>query len=233
MAYVQTDPVGVGQHTSNLGALAKTNDKRISLRPPEHIRVGQILFCEGDRGADAFQIISGTICFYRVLLDGRRLVCGFALAGEIFSLSHNGLHLYSAEAVSDCHFRRLSHRQSLDLADGEAVLRRKITAYLRNEPWVLQSEMLRLLHMHADESIAYFILDIGRRLNPDLTDGCRIRLDMSRIDIADFLGLTVETVCRALKRLTKSGFLSAVEPHEFIVRDINALRKLAGGKARD
>ena len=214
-------------------APARPGFHRSSIVPLQLIRAGKILFCDGDVGDHVYQVVSGTIRFFTVLLDGRRLVAGFAVAGEFFSLSHGGRHVFSSEAVSDCSYRVFSRSNVLGSIGEEFGLHSQIANRLQNEPWVMQSETLRLLHKSADEAIAYFIYNIGRRLNPNLCDGALVRIDMSRADIADFLGLTVETVCRGIKRLVKEGMVGGKGPHEFVIRDMRALRMLAGGASTD
>jgi CRP/FNR family transcriptional regulator, anaerobic regulatory protein len=188
-----------------------------------------MLFCDGDAGADVFQLISGTVRFSSVSADGRRLIAGFAVAGELFSLSHNNRHIFSAEAVTNCSFRRLPRTDAGRFPAG--VLKDRIKDHLLNEPWLLQSEILKLLHKSADEAIAYFIDNIGSRLNPNLANGSTVRLDMSRSDIADYLGLTVETVCRGITRMVKEGILAAKATQGLLIKDIRALRARAGGAA--
>ena len=104
----------------------------------------------------------------------------------------------------------------------------EVTDHLRNEPWKLQFDTLNRLHMTADESVARFICEIGSRSNPRFTNGSRVHLDMSRADIASYLGLTVETVVRALKRLTASGAMIAFAPHDYGIRDLESLLFHAG-----
>jgi CRP/FNR family transcriptional regulator len=224
---------GAHQFASNIHMFKRPASYRPAVVPLQLIKSGNVLFCDGDAGSDVFQVVSGTMRFFTVLFDGRRLVAGFAVAGEYFSLSYGGYHVFSAEAVSDCSYRRLARSYVLDSQNTDLPLREKIAAKLHNEPWMLQSETLRLLHKTADEAIAYFIYNLGRRLNPSLGDGSPVKLDMSRADIADFLGLTVETVCRGIKRLMKEGIVEATGPHDFFVKDLRALRLRAGSTSAD
>ena len=198
-------------------------------RPIEKLRSGQSIFVEGEEGTDVFLVVRGAVRFSAVLKDGRRLVSGFAVEGDHFSLSHNGRHIYSAEAACDLEVRRLVRSQIEERAAAGEEPWRRIVAGLESEPWVLQTEMLRLLHRNADESIASFVLELARRLNPTVSTNSRVRLDMSRADIADYLGLTVETVVRSLKRLTRNGPLTANGPHELRITDLETLQKRASG----
>ena len=205
-----------------------SNESGSFVAPSQLVRPGQMLFCEGDIGADVFQLISGTVRFSSVSAEGQRMIAGFAVAGELFSLSHNNRYVFSAEAVSNCSFRRLPRTARSRFPAGSL----READHLLDEPWRLQSELLKLLHKSADEAIAYFVNNIGSRLNRNLTDGSTVKLDMSRSDIADYLGLTVETVCRGITRLIKQGIVGAKAPHDLLIRDINALRIRAGGAER-
>lgn len=188
-------------------------------KPLLQLRVGNSLFFEDDEGDNVFHLVKGTVAFYRFMSDEHRVICGFALAGEVFNMSHRGRYLCSAEALSDCLYRRRSW-QDVEANQVQDEMQEKYLACLHSEPWTLQFQTLRRLHMSADESVANFIVEIGRRTNPALTNGSRVHLEMSRADIASYLGLTVETVVRSLKRLTSQGLLIAYTPHEFGICDI-------------
>jgi CRP/FNR family transcriptional regulator, anaerobic regulatory protein len=200
----------------------------VSSKPLSQLRSGQTLFFEGDPGSDVFLLVKGTICFHRFISGDCRVVLGFSLANEVFSLSLNEKHLCSADAVSDCLFRRLSRAELESMRHNGSGLLEEVTNHLRNEPWRLQFDTLNRLHMTADESVARFICEIGSRSNPRFTNGSRVHLDMSRADIASYLGLTVETVVRSLKRLTASGAMIAFAPHDFGIRDLESLMFHAG-----
>ena len=197
-------------------------------KPLSQLRAGQTLFLEDDQGSDVFLLVKGTVCFHRFISGDCRVVLGFSLASEVFGLSLNGRHLCSAEAVSDCLYRRLSRNELEAMRDNGSGLLEEVTNHLRNEPWKLQFDTLNRLHMTADESVARFICEIGNRTNLSFTNGSRVHLDMSRADIASYLGLTVETVVRALKRLTATGAMIAFAPHDYGIRDVESLLFHAG-----
>lgn len=215
----------LGSQPKNVHILSRVQERRLVPAPLHLLRAEKLLFAEGDVGDDVYQLVSGCIRFFKVLPNGTRMVAGFAVPGEPFSLSHNGIHLFSAEAVTDCSFRRV--KRSI-IADGRTEFSSsssRVLEMLRNEPWLLQAELLKLLHKSADESLAYFIFSMARRTAPVLADGSSVKLEMSRADIADYLGLTVETVCRGLKRLMKEGILTAKGPHLITIKDMRALKR--------
>ena len=197
-------------------------------KPLLQLRAGNSLFFEDDEGDNVFHLVRGTVAFYRFMSDEHRVICGFALAGEVFNMSHRGRYLCSAEALSDCLYRRRNW-QDVEANQVQDEMQEKYLACLHSEPWTMQFQTLRRLHLSADESVANFILEVGRRTNPGLTNGSRVHLEMSRADIASYLGLTVETVVRSLKRLTSKGLLIAYTPHEFGICDIAGIYRCLRG----
>jgi CRP/FNR family transcriptional regulator, anaerobic regulatory protein len=195
------------------------SQRSIAARPLLQLRTGSSLFFEDDEANDVFHLVEGTIAFYRFMSDEHRVICGFALAGEVFNMSHRGRQFCSAEALSDCLYWRRSW-QDVEANRTEDAMQEKYLACLHSEAWTMQLQALHRLHLSADESVAHFIIEIGRRTNPALINGARVRLEMSRADIASYLGLTVETVVRSLKRLTSEGLLIAYTPHEFGICDM-------------
>ena len=199
----------------------------MATRPLSQLVAGQSLFSEGDLGSDVFQLVRGTLCFYQMTANGHRMVCGFVLANEVFSLSHKGVYLYSADASSDCMYRRLRRTEIATLSIADDTLRTKLSM-LQNEGWDMHAGLLRRLHSKADEKVAHFLLEIAHRSAAVLTATTRIRLHMTRADIGSHLGLTVETVVRSIKHLVHEGVLICFSPQEFAVRNISELNRRAG-----
>ena len=194
-------------------------------RRPEVIGAGKSLFIEGDEGSDLFLLDSGTMVYSRFLPDGRRMINGFALRNDIFSLTLDGIQVLTVDALEESRVRRLPQSEIADVGSDAA---RHLTAQLRREPWAIQNEMLLYLHKDADESISYFILRLAERLVGQVRSGTQFRIAMSRVDIADYLGLTVETVCRGIRRLRHDGIIEAGGPHNIMVKDARQLRSRAG-----
>lgn len=225
MESFQTNPIGTMNGQRPLPSVMPLQTR--ILTPLEIAREGQILFWSGDAGCDVFQVVKGVVRFSSVTRDGRRMISGFALAGEFFSLSDAGRYVNSAEAASECLYRRLP-RHTLDPARRSIERDFDILGHIEHEPWSMQAEIMQLLHRSADESVAYFLYSVGRRSNRTFRNGSEIRLEMSRVDIADHLGLTVETVCRSIKRLAREEVIAARDPHHFIAVDCAKLRGKAG-----
>lgn len=168
------------------------------------LRKGERLFDEGDEAEFFYQVVSGTIRTYKLLSDGRRQIDAFHLRGDIFGLEAGGEHRFSAEAVDDVSVIAYRRRRLDALIRDDTVLRDKImTATLRSLERA-QAHMLLLGRKTAEEKIATFLLDMAERISKD---GGQFELPMQRSDIADHLGLTIETVSRILTRFARSGLI--------------------------
>lgn len=184
---------------------------------------GEALFAEGDRAQFYYKVVSGTVRTCKLLSDGRRQVEAFHLAGDVFGLESGQDHRFTAEAV--------------DGVVVEAYRRSHFANLLRDNPTFgeqLMSSMLQSLgraHEHmvllgrktAQEKMATFLLDLAERL--DRSD-C-LDLPMQRTDIADHLGLTIETVSRTLTQMVRDGLIKlAASGRTITLSDKLALQRL-------
>ena len=185
-----------------------------ALRPPAAARMpagmqivlakGEELFAEGDEAEFFYQVVSGAIRSYKLLSDGRRQIDAFHLRGDIFGLEAGSNHRFSAEAVGGATvigYRR--SRLSALIEDDAAFRDRIMTATLRSLERA-QDHMLLLGRKTAQEKMATFLLDMAERLSKDDE---HFELPMQRSDIADHLGLTIETVSRTLTQFARSGLI--------------------------
>jgi len=162
------------------------------------------LFAEGEPAEYFYRVVSGTVRTCKLLSDGRRQIDAFHLPGDIFGIEACAEHRFSAEAVGDTTVMAY-RRSSLDRltrehpAFGEQIL----SSMLRNLQRA-QDHMLLLGRKNAKEKIASFLLDLAQRLH----EGDRVELPMQRNDIADHLGLTIETVSRTLTEFARSGLIA-------------------------
>jgi CRP/FNR family transcriptional regulator len=193
------------------------------LRPLSTLAPGSALFHQGDPGADVIQLVKGTMCSYHPTTDGERLISSFILPGESFCLSFKGKRAFSVEAISECLYRRLTASEMAGLPDPK-----HLDELIRTEAFQLHTSALDRLHRRADEKTAAFILDLAFRSGGTVSDGSRVRLEMSRADMAAYLAVTIETMVRSLKRLCRSQIVQALTTHEFEIRDLRRLRQYAG-----
>lgn len=202
-----------------------TSERILELGTPHSLSAQEALFWEGDDAGDIFEVVEGLVRLLRLLPDGRRALVGFLFPGDLAGLCLNGRHVYTAEAVTDCRLRRYNRRQFQALLEQAPDLRQRMFALLSDELTAAQDQMLLLARKTADEKVASFLLWIARK-----TRGARasaIELRMGRADIADFLGLTVETVSRTISRLKRDGLICLTGAHEVRLLRRDALESLA------
>ena len=177
---------------------------RVPAGPQRVLDKGEELFAEGDNAEYFYKVVSGAIRSYKLLSDGRRQIDAFHLPGDIFGLEAGSEHRFSAEAVGDVQvvaYRR--NRLSALIEDDPAFRDRIMTATLRSLQRA-QDHMLLLGRKTAQEKLATFLLDMAERISEDDE---HFDLPMQRSDIADHLGLTIETVSRTLTQFARSGLI--------------------------
>jgi CRP/FNR family transcriptional regulator, nitrogen fixation regulation protein len=157
-----------------------------------------------------YQVISGAVRSYKLLSDGRRQIGAFHLTSDIFGLENSSVHRFTAEAIVDTTLR-LVRRRSLESAAGRDVqVANNLLNLTASNLQHAEDHMLLLGRKTALERVATFLLEMDRRL----TAANFIALPMCRRDIADYLGLTLETVSRALSHLHDRGILGFLGPSQ-------------------
>jgi CRP/FNR family nitrogen fixation transcriptional regulator len=181
------------------------------------------IFGEGDRTAYYYKVLEGAVRTSKLLSDGRRQIGAFYLPGDLFGIEAGEEHRFSAEAVGDA--RIVSYKRcGLDILAANdndfavAIVEAMMQALAR-----AQDHMLLLGRKSAIEKIATFLLDLAERLNED-----SFELSMSRTDIADHLGLTIETVSRSLSQLERKGYIALPSTRRIELRNKAALSRLDG-----
>jgi CRP/FNR family transcriptional regulator, nitrogen fixation regulation protein len=179
---------------------------------------------QGAAATSCYRVISGCVRVVRLMEDGRRQVGEFLMAGDVFGFDALDTHDFAAEAVSDAVLRRYPRRMVDALAETNVGLARRLrdltSVSLRNA----HTRLLLLGRKTASERIATFLLEMAERL-PQATVGV-LDLPMSRSDVADHLGLTIETVCRILAHLRRDGTI-AIERGRIEVRNAIGLQQMA------
>ena len=181
------------------------------------------IFAEGDRTAFVYKVVSGAVRTCKLLNDGRRQIASFHLPGDFFGIETGEEHRFTAEALGNTTVIKY-RRGSLDTlpTSGEALSRQIIAAMMRALERA-QAHMLLLGRKSAVEKIAAFLLDLAERE----TDHGHIDLPMSRTDIADYLGLTIETVSRTLTQLERQGIIAMpAQRRSIVLRNTAALQHL-------
>ena len=175
-----------------------------------------------DEPADyLYKVISGAVRSYRVLDDGRRQIGAFHLPGDMFGLEAGATHASSAEAVADSVVLVIKRSAVIALAERDSEVARQLWTLTARELGRAQNHMLLLIR-NAKERIASFLLEMAERAPG--TDS--VELPMSRQDIADYLGLTIETVSRTLTQLEAVAAIALPTSRRVVLRNRSALSRL-------
>lgn len=190
---------------------------------PRNLTKGEELFAEGDAADFFYKVVSGTVRTYKLLSDGRRQIDEFHLSGDIFGLETSHDHRFSAEAVDDATIVAFRRRRFETLAHDDPALGDQVMSSMLCSLERAHDHMMLLGRKTAREKIATFLLNMARRISND----DRFDLPMQRSDIADHLGLTIETVSRTLTQLARDGLIElAATSRTVVLCDKAALRRL-------
>jgi CRP/FNR family transcriptional regulator, nitrogen fixation regulation protein len=181
------------------------------------------IFGEAEAADYLYKVISGCIRSYRILSDGRRQITGFYLPGEVFGLASGAEHTESAEAIADSKVAVLKRGALEALADRNPAIGRELFALTGRELRRAQNRILLLVES-AQERVVGFLLEMAERLNAERT----FELPMSRQDIADYLGLTIETVSRTLTALADAAAIEVGCTRRIVLRNRAALAAMIG-----
>ena len=191
---------------------------------------GQSLFHEGDDAAQVYTVVTGALKLYKLLPDGRRQVTGFAFAGDFLGITLDDEHAFSAEALADAQLCRFPRSRFDDFVEEHPEMERELYRLAAHELAAARQQMVLLGRKTAEERLASFFVSLLNGAERNCAASVRmIDLPMSRADIADYLGLTKETVSRVLailkqKRLVRLDALNRIE-----ILDRAGLHALAEG----
>ncbi len=194
----------------------------------QHKAPGETLFVEGDEADNIYEVVRGMLRLYKLLPDGRRLITGFLSAGNLLGLALEGVCVYTAEAVTEvtlCRYKRTAFERLIDEVPGFA---KRLLTVTSHELRAAQDQMLLLGRKSATEKVASFLLLMAERLSDDGVG--EVDIPMTRSDIADYLGLTIETVSRTLTRLKQDGLIALPTPARIEIRNRDQLEELAAGE---
>lgn len=179
------------------------------------------IYGQGERADLVYRMISGTVRTSRFMADGRRPIGDFYYPGDVFGLETTGSHSMAAEALSDCVILAAS-RQAILAAGGEEELKDLMWDATVRDLESAREHLTLLVRKRASERVASFLLGLAQRRGETA-----VELAMGRQDMADYLGLTIETVSRMITQLQSSGVVEFESCRRFRVRDREALEDLA------
>jgi CRP/FNR family nitrogen fixation transcriptional regulator len=188
----------------------------------------ETIFNEGDNVGHAYKIVRGMVRLCKHTQDGRRQIADFLLPDTIFGIIDRGEYGFSAEAVTDVVLIAYPRIQIDRLSATTAGVADRIFAVLTEQFMAMQRHLVVLGCQSAKERVASFLLLLTDRSGAKPGD-C-LDLPMGRQDIASHLGLTIETVCRAITELKREGLIAVPSLNQIVVNDSQALRALAEGR---
>jgi CRP/FNR family transcriptional regulator, nitrogen fixation regulation protein len=181
------------------------------------------IFGENEPADYVYKVVSGAVRTYKILSDGRRQIGGFYLPGDIFGLQFADEHAFSAEAISDTKVLVVKRSALTALAGRDAAVGKDLFTLSSCELRRMQNRLL-LLVQSAQERVASFLLEMAERVCANNV----VELPMSRQDIADYLGLTIETVSRTLTGLEAAATIEVPSSRRIVLRNRSALNRLNG-----
>jgi CRP/FNR family transcriptional regulator len=184
---------------------------------------------EGEPADFLFNVTSGTVRLYKLLPDGRRQITGFLHSGDFLGIALNEDYAYSAEAVNQVTLCRFPRRKLEALLDTFPHLEKQLLGVASNELVQAQDQMVLLGRKTAKEKIATFLLSLSKCQKNVGGTPSPVSLPMSRADIADYLGLTTETVSRTFTALKRIHAIHLLDSSMVELPDMAALEKISYG----
>lgn len=161
------------------------------------------IFGEEESADFVYKVIAGAVRIIRILSDGRRQVAAFHLADDVFGLERGPIHRATAEAVGDCQVALIRRSHLLRAANTDLRTAHALWMLAANDLERVEEHMLMLGRKCASERVAAFLLEMSDRAG----GADELELAMCRTDIADYLGLTIETVSRSLTQFERDGVI--------------------------
>lgn len=189
----------------------------------------QPIIDEGEPADYLFNVTGGAVKLYKLLPDGRRQITGFLFDGDFLGIAMNDRYAYSAEAVDRVSLCRFPRRKLESLLDEFPKLEKRLLGMASNELVQAQDQILLLGRKTAQEKIVSFLLSLSNRAVRRGDEPSPVSLPMGRADIADYLGLTTETVSRTITHLKRDGHIRLLQGGKVELPNVVALRDLADG----
>jgi CRP/FNR family transcriptional regulator len=192
------------------------------------VNSGDVIFYEGDPARHVFNVAAGAVRLSRLLPDGRRQITGFLFAGDFLGLAYDETYTYSAEAIERSELCRFSRAQFEALLDGHPRMERRLLGMASNELATAQDQMVLLGRKTAREKLASFLIMLSRRAERRGQQANPVHVPMTRTDIGDYLGLTIETVSRTFTDLRKARLIELQPDHAVRLLDFEGVAAIAG-----
>lgn len=193
---------------------------------------GNALIYEGDDADQVFNITQGVVRVTKLTPDGRRAITGFLFPGDFLGLSYGGKFSYSAEAIDNVAACQFGKGPLENIFREIPRLERRLLSMVSDELHSAQNQMMLLARKTPKEKLASFLLQMSEQKGRDNGSAPNdLSLVMSRSDIADYLGLTIETVSRTFTRFVKDGLIDLPTRHQVKLTDRKTLEEMAEANA--
>jgi CRP/FNR family transcriptional regulator len=189
------------------------------------VPAGKTFIEEGEPAGHFYDLNHGDVRVYKSMADGRRQITGFMGVGHFLGVSAGGKYAFTAEAMNEVRLCRFDRAAMKSVFDRFPALERRLLDVATHELVIAQEQMLLLGRKSALERVASFLLAWSERAEFTAT----VHLPMSRMDLADYLGLTIETVSRSLSQLKRDSLISFSDAHFVTVLKPVRLRQIDGG----
>jgi CRP/FNR family transcriptional regulator, anaerobic regulatory protein len=196
------------------------------------VAANETLWCEGEERSHIFIVRSGAICFSRMLPDGRRIVLGFAYPGDIIGIGSD-FHYCDAQTVQVTRLEAIPAASFKRAVVDDPSLGKQATAAVNQVLDAAYQHVVVISKLSANERLASFLMALSDRNERHGLSPLSIVLPMRRIDIADYLGLTIETVSRTFTILKNAGLIAMDQASIVVFKDTRKLRALAAGEGQD
>jgi CRP/FNR family transcriptional regulator len=197
------------------------------------VEAKEFVFAEGDPTTHVFRVETGAVALYKVLADGRRQIVGFAYRGDLIGLGAEGEHVMNAQAVKPTRLRCLPMAMLHHSAAKDPAIGFKLYQALARELAATRDLMLTTGQRSAAERVVSFLLALSRRTERNGQSASEFELPMTRSDIGDFLGLSIETVSRTFTKLKTLGLIELPQSNRVKLVDIDELKSLADGEDQE
>ncbi len=194
-----------------------------------HVAPGATFITEGEPAAAFFNITGGTAKLYKLLPDGRRQITGFVSIGHFLGLAVSDTYAFSAEAIDPVRYCRFSRPRLRTLLDDFPAMEKRLLQVASNELVAAQEQMLLLGRKTARERVASFLVAQSKLGVICQMPRAHFSLPMTRGDIADYLGLTIETVSRTLTKLRTEGLIEVPNASGIVIKKREKMEEIADG----
>jgi CRP/FNR family transcriptional regulator len=188
----------------------------------------QDVFYEGDPRRSVYQIEAGAVCLYKSLRDGRRQIFDFAFPGDLIGLGAPAVYSCGAQAIGSAQLKSIPLPRLYELASRDPGLALGLYQAISSELEATRDLLLTLGQRDATERVAVFLLTLSQRNVRAGKNPCLLTVPMTRSDIGDLLGTTIETVSRCLTRLRQRKLIGIIRGSIIQILDMDGLKALAG-----